>query len=135
LGPAAGSPGRVGGGAAALSGGLLRTVEARCVDRVVARGRVESVCPVSGVVDSYEVVVEYQPPQGHGVGVCRYLEAYSLHRFFEGFRGRSIFQEELTAMIAEEVCRALGVGALVRVATRGPHGPVVLEAVVERRCG
>lgn len=115
-------------------GGEPRVVEARCVDRVEARGRVESVCPVSGVVDTYEVVVEYQPPQGHGVGICRYLEAYSLHRLLESYRGRRILQEELTADLAEKLCTALGPGARVKVATRGPHGPVELEATVEKQC-
>ena len=112
----------------------LEVVEAECVDRVVARGRVESVCPVTGIVDTYTVVVEYQPPQGHGWGRCRYIEAYSLHRYLGGFRGERVLQEGLTARIASDVCRALGPGAWVRVTTRGSHGPVEIEAVVERSC-
>jgi NADPH-dependent 7-cyano-7-deazaguanine reductase QueF len=117
-----------------LEATVLEIVEAPCVDRVVARGRVESICPVSGVVDNYLVEVEYKPPQGRGVGVCRYVEAYSLHRLFQSFREKRILQEELTAVIAEELCKALGPGAWVRVATRGPHGPIELEASTERRC-
>lgn len=113
-------------------GAALRIVEADCVERVALRARVEARCPVSGVVDTYELVLEYEPPREGGR--CRYIEAYSLHEYLQGYRGRSIFQEQLTAEVLRDACRALR-GGRVRVTTRGAHAAVEAEVTASQSCG
>ena len=109
------------------------TVEARgCVDEVEVEDTVEAVCPVTGIVDHYRIVIRYTPPRGSRG--CRYLEALSLHGFLEGFRGRKILQEDLAVEIAEALCKALG-GGLVRVTLEGGHGPALMRVRVSRSCG
>ncbi len=104
-----------------------------CVDRVTARGRARARCPVTGAEDVYEVTITYTPVQ-RGDG-CIYVEAYSLADYLESFHATEILQEDLTRRVAETLCSILGRGARVRVATRGPHGGVELEAVAELECG
>ena len=110
----------------------LRVVEAACVEKVTLRARVEARCPVSGVVDTYELVLEYQPP-GDGER-CRYIEAYSLHEYLRSYQGRLILQEQLTAEVLRDTCRALG-GGKVRVTTRGAHAAVEAEVTASQSCG
>ncbi|NOZ88552.1 MAG: hypothetical protein GXO15_01360 [Crenarchaeota archaeon] len=115
-----------------MAGGL-RVVEAGgCVDEVELEARVEAVCPVTGIVDVYRLMLRYTPPRS--ARGCRYLEALSVHDYLAGFRGIKILQEELAARIAEEVCRALG-GGLVRVTLEGSHGPVAMRVTAARSCG
>lgn len=114
-------------------GSLPRTVSGNsCVDQVTARGRARARCPVTGAEDVYEVSITYTPARrGRG---CLYVEAYSLADYLESFHDTEILQEDLTRGVAEALCSILGEGARVRVATRGPHGGVELEAVVELEC-
>lgn len=106
----------------------IEVVESRPgVGLVVLRARVSAVCPLTGILDVYDVEVSYKPRGG------RFLEAYSFARFLDGFQNRKIYQEELTTVIAEAVCSS-GVVERVRVKLRGVHGSVDLETVAELDC-
>ncbi len=108
----------------------LKTVEARGVrlSTVVMRASARAVCPLTGITDIYEVVVEYKP-KGE-----RYIEAYSFEEFLRSFENRRIYQEELTQLVAREVC-GTGAAEKVRVTVRGTHGGTELTTVVEMGCG
>ncbi|ABM80891.1 GTP cyclohydrolase I [Hyperthermus butylicus] len=111
----------------------LRVVEGEaCVEKVVLTGSVEAVCPVTGMVDLYRVIVEYKPSSAGRV--CRYIEALSFHFYLQSYKGRKILQEELTATIVRDFCEALG-GGEVKVVTEGYHGPVGMRAEASGRCG
>jgi 7-cyano-7-deazaguanine reductase len=111
-----------------LAGARVEVVESRPgVGLVVLRARVSAICPLTGILDVYDVEASYKPKGG------RFVEAYSFARFLDGFQGRKIYQEELTTMIAEAICSS-GAAERVRVKLRGVHGSVDLETVTELVC-
>ncbi len=106
----------------------IEVVESRPgVGLVVLRARVSAVCPLTGILDVYDVEVSYKPRGG------RFVEAYSFARFLEGFQDRKIYQEELTTVIAEAIC-STGAAERIRVKLRGVHGSVDLETIAELEC-
>jgi len=99
------------------------------ISRVVLRSVVEAVCPLTGLVDRYNVAVEYSPgPEG------LYVEAYSFQEYLESFRGKRIYQEDLVARIARDVCKAAR-PRWVCVTLVGSHGSVEIEAEHHLDCG
>ena len=107
----------------------MKVIEVRDVrlSRVVMRSTMRAVCPLTNITDIYEVVVEYKPANG------RYVEAYSFEEFLKSFESKKIFQEEVTRLIAEEVC-ASGAAEQVKVTLRGTHGGVELVTELEKNC-
>ncbi len=115
----------------ATGSGLRVVYGSGCADEVELRAVVEAVCPVTGIVDLYRLVLRYQPPGGPEG--CRYIEALSFHNYLSGFRGTRVLQEELAARVALDVCHALGGGSVV-VELEGAHGPVEMRVRVARSC-
>jgi len=89
---------------------------------VTLEAEVRAVCPFTGAPDHYEVQVEYISS-----GAC--LEAHSLQEYLDGFRGRRITQEELTAAINEAVKEAVE-PEIVCTRLTGSHGGVTITTEV-----
>ncbi|ALL00275.1 QueF-like protein [Pyrodictium delaneyi] len=107
----------------------IRVVQgAEAISRVTLRSVIEAVCPLTGLVDRYNVEVEYSPGEER-----LYIEAYSFQEYLESYRGKRIYQEELAAKIAHDVCRAAQ-PRWVRVTLVGTHGSVEIEAEHRIEC-
>jgi NADPH-dependent 7-cyano-7-deazaguanine reductase QueF len=86
--------------------------------RVRLAARFSAVCPLSGSIDEYVAVIEYE---GRG----RYLELGSLRRYLDSFRLQEWYHEELCEKIAEDLAGILGVP--VRVTLRSAYLGVAVE--------
>lgn len=77
---------------------------------------VSALCPVTGQPDWYEVEIYYYPYAG------RILETKSLKMYFETFRSKGIFAEQLATVVCEEITSVLKpveIDVVVRQKARG----------------
>ena len=91
-------------------------------DKVILRSVFDAVCPLTGLVDRYELLVEYVPGDEK-----LYVEAYSFQEYLEGFKNTRDYQENITSRIAHDICKAVK-PERVRVVLRGVHGAVEIES-------
>ncbi len=89
----------------------------------------DAVCPLTGLVDRYEVFVEYVPSSEK-----LYVEAYSFQEYLESFKNTRDYQEHITSRIARDICEAAK-PERVRVILRGVHGAVEIESETVLECG
>jgi 7-cyano-7-deazaguanine reductase len=78
-----------------------------------------ALCPVTGQPDQYELLIEYSAPG-------RTIESKSLKLYLWSFRDRGIFAEDLVAVVAKDLSRALSSPVLVRMVQQ-IRGGLVLE--------
>ncbi len=107
----------------------IRVVRANAplVEEVVLRSKATAICPLTEIVDSYEVEVSYKP-RG-----TMFIEAYSFSKFLETYRDKKIYQEQLANEVAEAICRTRAVER-VSVKMRGVHGSTEVIVLVEEKC-
>jgi len=96
--------------------------------KVVLRSVFDAVCPLTGLVDRYELLVEYVPGDEK-----LYVEAYSFQEYLEGFKNTRDYQEHITSKIARDICEAVK-PERVRVVLRGVHGAVEIESETVLDC-
>lgn len=89
---------------------------------VVITASVQSRCPFTGAPDSYVLRLEY-------VSTGRCVEAISLGEWLDGFKGKTISQEELADAVASTMAELLEPD-MVCASLRGTHGSV--EMTVEK---
>ena len=97
-------------------------------ERVVLRSVFDAVCPLTGLVDRYELLVEYVPGPEK-----LYVEAYGFQEYLEGFKNTRSYQESLTTRIARDICEAAKPRS-VKVVLRGVHGAVEIESEARLEC-
>ena len=96
--------------------------------KVALRSVFDAICPLTGLVDRYELLVEYVPGSEK-----LYVEAYSFQEYLEGFKSTRDYQEHITSKIARDVCEAVK-PEKVRVVLRGVHGAVEIESETILEC-
>ena len=97
-------------------------------EKVVMRSVFDAVCPLTGLIDRYELLVEYVPGPEK-----LYVEAYSFQRYLEGFKNTRDYQEKITAKIARDICESVRPKS-VRVVLKGVHGAVEIESETRLEC-
>ncbi len=107
----------------------IETIEANAslVEEVILRSKATAICPLTKIVDSYDIEVSYKPRNN------KFIEAYSFSRYLEKYRDREVYQEQLANEIAEALCRTGAVDQLV-VKIKGVHGSTEVEVIVEEEC-
>ncbi|WP_317896048.1 hypothetical protein [Pyrofollis japonicus] len=107
----------------------LKTVKLEnAAGKAILRSNFDAVCPITGLVDRYELLVEYEPGPEN-----LYIEAYGFKEYLEGFREHRAYQEEITMKIARDICEAAK-PRWVRVVLRGVHGSVEIESEARLEC-
>ncbi|ABL89115.1 GTP cyclohydrolase I [Pyrobaculum islandicum DSM 4184] len=89
--------------------------------RLKTRG--ESICPISKVVDSFEISLEYIPR-----GVALSIEEFK--KMVDSYRGREILHEELAVDIMERVKAAVN-PPYVKVVVKSIYMGVEVEVIAE----
>jgi len=92
---------------------ILRTIPIRApsdMSVVLVSEEFTSVCPITGQPDFGKVVVTYKP-------VDKYIESKSFKLYLASFRNYKSFQEDITAIIADDLAMLLGCKTVVYVET------------------
>lgn len=100
-----------------------------CLGQVTIKSdELVSLCPVTGQPDISSVQVEFTPDR-------LYVETKTLKLYFNSFRDRGIFCEEIAQTICNDLFEALSPKLLVVTVRQHPRGGITTEATAVRRGG